>query len=455
MENVMTDSHTPMLHLGLFINPTGHHQAAWRHPESEPDAGINFDHYRRMALLAESACFDTLFLADNMGVRAGPPEFIARVAQYVANFEPITLLSALASVTSRIGLVGTASTSFNQPFHIARKFASLDFLSNGRAGWNIVTSGMEIEALNFGRDTHFEHDLRYRMAREFVQVCQGLWDSWDDDAFIRDKQSGIFSDTTKLHALNHAGEYWKVRGPLNVPRSPQGYPLLVQAGSSEAGKAFAAEFAEMMFTTVRSIEAGKALRDEMRERVARFGRNPDHIKIMPGIAPVVGRTEAEAREKFEHLQSLLPDQVAMHFLQQRLPHFSLAGLDPDGPMPEPPPPAATGTQTGHKLLVEMIRKDRPSVRELARRMSGSLAGMAVHGSAEQLADLMEAWFRGGACDGFNIQPAYFPGAFVDFVELVVPELRRRGLVRTEYAGRTLREHFGLPRPKSRYDSETR
>jgi alkanesulfonate monooxygenase len=442
------------MRLGLFINPTGHHQASWRHPEAEPDAGINFDHYRRMTQLAEAAKFDAIFLADNLCVREGPPDFISRVAQYVANFEPITMLSALSTVTTHIGLIATASTSFNPPFHVARKFASLDHLSGGRAGWNIVTSGMEIEALNFNMDEHYDHDFRYGIAKEFVEVVLGLWDSWDDDAFIRDQQSGIFSDAAhKLHTLNHVGEHFKVRGPLNVPRCPQGYPLLVQAGSSEAGKSFAAEYGEMIFTTVRNIEDGREFCQEMRERVEGHGRNPDHIKVMPGLAPVVGRTESEAQEKFEFLQSLLPDEVALHFLKSRLRHVDLSAITLDTldqPMPDLPPPSSTGTRGTYLGIKELIERQRPTVRQLARQLAGSLAGIPVHGSAEQLADLMEEWFTAGACDGFNIQPAYMPGAFVDFCELVVPELRRRGLVRSDYDGKTLREHFGLPRPQSRY-----
>jgi FMN-dependent oxidoreductase (nitrilotriacetate monooxygenase family) len=242
-----------VLRLGLFINPTGHHQAAWRHPQSQPDAGISFGYYKQLAQKAEAACFDAIFLADNQCVRPGSPEMISRVAQYVANFEPLTLLGGLSAVTDRIGLIATASTSYNYPYQVARKFASLDHMSDGRVGWNIVTSGMIQEAYNFGRDEHYEHDLRYEMAAEFVEVCRGLWDSWDDDAFLRDVESGVFSDLSKLHPLNHEGQFLKVKGPLNIPRPPQGYPVHVQAGQSPAGQAFAARYGEMLFVSPQRL----------------------------------------------------------------------------------------------------------------------------------------------------------------------------------------------------------
>jgi FMN-dependent oxidoreductase (nitrilotriacetate monooxygenase family) len=288
----MTSART--MRLGLFINPTGHHQASWRHPDADADAGVNFDHYRRVARTAERHCFDMLFLADNQGVRNTDPESRRRVAQYIANFEPFTLLSALAAVTERIGLTCTASMSYNFPFQIARKFASLDFISGGRSGWNMVTSERD-EAPNFGIDDSFEHDERYRRGDEVVQVCLGLWDSWEDEAFLRDKETGIFTDLDKLHPLDHVGDHVRVSGPLNVPRMPQGYPMLVQAGQSEAGRAFAAKYAEVMFTTLLLIERARELRSEMRERVTEHGREADDIKLMPGLAVVTGRTPAHAQ----------------------------------------------------------------------------------------------------------------------------------------------------------------
>ena len=438
----------PMMKLNLFINPTGHHQAAWRHPDSQADAGVNLGHYVELAQLAETAKIDAIFLADNQNVRHGDPEAIGRVAQYVANFEPLTLLSALSAVTRHIGLVATASTTFNFPYQVARKFASLDHLSGGRAGWNIVTSAaISREDLNFGGAPNDPAE-RYERASEFVEICRGLWDSWDDDAFPRDRPSGIFSDMGKLHVLDHQGKHFSVRGPLNVPRSPQGYPVHVQAGASDAGRDFAARYAEMVFVTPQTLERAQAQYADTKARAAAHGRNSDHIKIMPGLAPVVGRTEAEAREKFEELQSLLTLPVALNILSMRMGGMDLGRFDLDKPFPEIGPVASPGAEA----MMDRSRLEGLTVRQLAMKTAGSLAGLSLHGSAAEIVDLMEDWFRKGACDGFNLQPAILPGTFRDIVDLVLPELRRRGLFRTEYEGRTLRENLGLPRPASRYAS---
>lgn len=432
------------MRLGLFINPTGHHQAAWRHPGADADAGINFAHYRGLAQVAERNCFDMIFLADNQVVRGGEAESRRRVAQYIANFEPLTVLSAVAAVTDRIGLVCTASTSYNYPFQIARKFASLDFISDGRAGWNMVTSGPD-EAPNFGLDEGYEHDDRYRRADEVVEVCVGLWDSWEDAAFVRDRESGIFADLDKLHTLNHVGEYVRVKGPLNVPRMPQGYPVLVQAGQSDAGKSFAAKWAEVMFTTPLLIERARELYVEMKERVAEGGRDPARLTLMPGMAIITGRTSEEAQERFDQLQSYLHPAVALNILSHKLGRIDLSGYPLDQPLPRSAqPPDQKGG--GFLRWIEIAEREHLTLGELALRASGSLAGMQVVGSYREVADVMEAWFRTGAADGFNIQPAYLPGMFTEFVGGVMPELRRRGLVRERYEGRTLREHFGLPRP---------
>jgi FMN-dependent oxidoreductase (nitrilotriacetate monooxygenase family) len=438
----MTSART--MRLGLFINPTGHHQASWRHPDADADAGVNFDHYRRVAQTAEHQCFDMIFLADNQGVRNADPETRRRVAQYIANFEPFTLLSALAAVTERIGLTCTASMSYNFPFQIARKFASLDFISGGRSGWNMVTSERD-EAPNFGIDDRDEHDDRYRRGDEVVRVCLGLWDSWEDGAFLRDKETGIFTDPDKLHPLNHVGDYVRVRGPLNVPRMPQGYPLLVQAGQSDAGRSFAAKYAEVMFTTLLSIERARAMRSEMRERVVEHGRQADDIKVMPGLAVVTGRTHAEAQERFDELQSLLHPSVALSMLSSKMGDADLRGYPLDRPLPRSARPR-DDKGGGFDRWIEIADTENLTLRDLAYRAAGSRAGMQVVGSYSEVADLMEEWFRTGAADGFNIQPAYFPGMFDEFVAGVMPQLRRRGLVRDRYAGSTLREHFGLARP---------
>jgi N-acetyl-S-(2-succino)cysteine monooxygenase len=432
------------MRLGLFINPTGHHQASWRHPDADADAGVNFDHYRRIVQTAERHCFDMVFLADNQGVREADPETRRRVAQYIANFEPFTLLSALAAVTDRIGLTCTASLSYNFPFQVARKFASLDFISGGRSGWNMVTSE-RVEAPNFGIEDRYDHDERYRRGEEFVEVCLGLWDSWEDEAFLRDKATGVFTDLDKLHPLGHVGDHLRVRGPLNVPRMPQGFPLLVQAGQSPAGRAFAARYAEVMFTTLLLIDRARELREEMRERVVENGREADEIKLMPGLAVVVGRSHAEAQERFEELQGLLHPSVALSMLSSKMGDAELGGYPLDAPLPRSARPA-DDRGGGFDRWIEIAEREGLTLRELAYRAAGSRAGLQVVGSYSEIADLMEEWFRSGAADGFNIQPAYFPGMFDEFVGGVMPELRRRGLVRERYEGHTLREHFGLLRP---------
>lgn len=440
----MASAASKTMRLGLFINPTGHHQASWRHPDAVADAGVNFAHYREVAQTAERACFDMIFLADNQAVRGGKPESRKRVAQYIANFEPFTLLSALAAVTDRIGLTCTASMSYNFPFQVARKFASLDFISGGRTGWNMVTSGAD-EALNVGLDEGYEHDERYRRGDEFVQVCLGLWDSWEDGAFLRDKESGVFTDLDKLHTLGHTGEFLRVKGPLNVPRMPQGYPVLVQAGQSEAGKTFAAKYAEVMFSTLLLIERAQQLRAEMKARVSDNGRDPETIKIMPGLAIVTGPTPAAAQERFDELQGLLHMDVALMMLSQKMGQVDLGGYPLDQQLPASVLPDGYKGSSATRWL-EISEREQLTLRELALRASGSRAGLQVVGSYAEIADLMEEWFRCGACDGFNIQPAYFPGMFNEFVDGVMPELRKRGLVRERYEGDTLREHFGLPRP---------
>src|SRR5262245_550065 len=291
------------MRLGAFFNPTGHHVASWRHPNAQADAGINFKHYVEITQTAERAKFDLVFFADNLGVRQAKMEALSRSAQYIANFEPLTLLSALAPMTSRIGLVATASTSYNEPFHVARKFASIDHISGGRAGWNLVTSGMAMEAYNFNRDAHYGHGERYERAREFAQVVTGLWDSWDDDAFLRDKEVGIFFHPDKLHPLNHKGENFSVRGPLNVPRTPQGRPVIVQAGGSDDMIAVAAEFAEVIFCAPLTLDQAKSFYTRIKGRMAEHGRSPDEMKIMPGLRAVVGRSEAEANATSEALHA--------------------------------------------------------------------------------------------------------------------------------------------------------
>jgi alkanesulfonate monooxygenase len=437
------------MRLGAFFNPTGHHVASWRHPRADADAGINFQHYLAVTRTAERAKFDMVFLADNVCVRDSKMEALCRSAQYIANFEPLTLLSALAPLTSHIGLVATASTSYNEPFHVARKFASLDHLSGGRAGWNLVTSGQEAEARNFSRDKHYLHGERYERAREFAQIVVGLWDSWDDDAFIRDKESGLFFHPDKLHALNHKGESYAVRGPLNVPRPPQGHPVIVQAGGSEDMIKVAAEFAEVIFCAPLTLEAAQKFYANLKGRVAAHGRPPDHVKIMPGLSLVIGRTEAEANAQYEYLQSLIHPVVAREILSLVLGNVDLSDHPLDGPFPENLP-LSNASQSTFQYVIDMARAEKLTLRQVAMRVAGARGKSVVRGSPTQVADHMERWFKEGGCDGFNLMPPFLPGGLDDFVELILPELRRRGLFRTEYEGQTLREHLSLPRPASRY-----
>jgi alkanesulfonate monooxygenase len=442
------------LRLGAFFNPTGHHVASWRHPGAQADAGINFQHYVEIARTAERGKFDMVFLADNACVREANIEAVSRSAQYIANFEPITLISALAAVTSRIGLTCTASTSFNEPYHVARKFASLDHISGGRAGWNLVTSGMQNEAQNFNLDAHYGHAERYQRANEFAEVVTALWDSWNDDAFVRDKESGQFFDPAKMHHLNHKGRHFKVRGPLNIPRPPQGRPVIVQAGTSDDGMDVAARFAEVIFSANLTMESCQQYFKEVKTRACdKFGRNPEHLKVMPGLSCYVGRTEAEAKEKYDYQNSLMHPIVAREILSTVLGGVDLSPYEFDGPLPDDLP-MSNASQSTFKYVTELAKKDNLSMRQIAQVVAGARAKLVMVGTPQSLADRMEQWFVEEAADGFNVMPPYLPGALDEFVELVIPELQRRGLFRTDYTGRTLREHLGLPRPPSRYASRT-
>jgi N-acetyl-S-(2-succino)cysteine monooxygenase len=439
------------LKLGAFLQSNGHHVAAWRHPGSQADGGLDFAHYRQVAQTAERAKFDMAFLADGVAVRerGREREALSRSGQIV-HFEPLTLLSALSAVTEHIGLVATASTTYNEPYHIARKFASLDYLSNGRAGWNVVTSATGAEAKNFNRDQHMEHALRYERAREFVQVVTGLWDSWDDDAFVRDKESGVYVDPDKLHVLNHKGKHFSVRGPLNVARPPQGYPVIVQAGASESGQEFAAATAEVIFTAQQTLAEGQAFYARVKGKLAKYGRSPDHLKIMPGVFPVVGKTEEEAQEKYHQLQELVHPTVGLALLSGLVGEIDLSGYPLDGLLPDLP--ETNGGKSRLKLIADLAGRENLTIRETYLAIAGARGHRTIWGTPEQIADQLEEWFINDAADGFNIMPPYLPGGLDDFVELVIPELRRRGLFRTEYEGRTLRENLGLPRPTNQFNT---
>lgn len=436
------------LKLGLFLNG-GHHSAGWRHPEANANTDISFEDTARIVRKVETAKFDLLFLADFMAVDT---ESNARQHMtWQAYLEPITLLSALAAVTTHIGLVGTATSSYNEPFHVARKFASLDHISHGRAGWNLVTTVNGGEAGNFGRDAHYAHADRYKRAHEFAEVVRGLWDSWDDDAFLRDKERGLYYDPSKLHTLNHKGEHFSVRGPLNIARPPQGRPVIVQAGSSEPGKDLAAETAEVIFTAQNEIEEGRAFYADIKERMRRYGRHADEVKILPGLAVIVGRTEEEAREKLALLNALTPPEVGVRMLSGMI-DVDLTGYDVDGPLPDVLP-ATNGGKARQALIHAMAKREGLTIRDLYTKMITSRGHGFVIGSVRQVADYIEEWFERRAFDGFSLMPQYLDGGVDDFVELVVPELQRRGIFRTEYEGRTLRENLGLARPVSRYTAD--
>jgi FMN-dependent oxidoreductase (nitrilotriacetate monooxygenase family) len=440
--------------LGGFFHPTGNHIASWLHPDAQIDAGQNVEHYVELAQIAERAKFDLMFLADANATRDGNIESLSRWPQYMAYFEPITLLSAIAMRTTHLGLAATATTSYNEPYTLARKYASLDHISHGRAGWNVVTSGNTSEAWNYGREAHFEHGERYDRASEFVEVVKGLWDSFDDDAFIRDRAQARYFIPEKLHHLRHKGEHFSVRGPLNVARPPQGHPVLFQASASQTGTDMAARIAEGLFTPLHSLEQAIAFYKDVKGRMAAYGRTPDDMKIMPGLNPIVGRTMAEAQEKFAYLTSLIHPDVGLEVLSNAVGGFDLSPFDLDGPLPLQVDATYKPTHSvSFKNVLKWAREEKLTIRQLYQRFGGARGQRTLIGTPETLADEMENWFLSYGCDGFLIQPSHQPGGLNDFVQMVVPELQERGLFRTEYEGKTLRENLGLKRPASRYATE--
>jgi alkanesulfonate monooxygenase len=431
--------------LGLFVRPHGHHLAAWRKADTPADRVLDFSYYRNIARRAESTKLDFVFFADSMGVRAShqPDDAFERTG-HVAHFEPTSLLAALAVVTDRIGLVATASTTYHEPYHLARLFASLDHLSGGRAGWNIVTSNGVGEAENFGSGEHPAHAARYDRARESVRVVERLWDSSEDDAFVWDKDSGIALDLRKLHLASHKGRHFSVRGPLNVERPPQGHPVLVQAGGSDEGCDFAAATAEVIFSVQTELDLAQAFYADMKARAASYGRNPNHLLIMPGLCPVIGATRSEAQAKYAELQELLHPALGLSMVSNLLGGIDLSGYPLDGPVPEAQHTIASKLR--RDMLLGLAHREKMTLGDLARHIAGTRGHHQVVGTAVDVADRIEQWVVEGGADGFNILPAAMPGNFEDFARLVVPELQRRGLFRTDYEGSTLRQHLGLPRP---------
>ena len=434
-----------MLRLGAFMRPVGIHTAWWRYPGAYPDANFNFQHIKRFAQTLERGKFDAFFMADHLAVLNMPINALKRSAT-TTSFDPMSLLPALAAVTDRLGLIATGSTTFEEPYLVARRFASLDHISNGRAAWNIVTTSNPDAALNFGRDEHMEHDERYRRAREFYDVVTGLWDSWADDAFIRDVENGVYFDPDRMHVLHHKGKYFSVRGPLNVARPVQGWPVIVQAGASDAGRQLAAETAEMIFAAGGPIRDAQAYYDDVKTRARVYGRDPEHIKIMPGALVVVGETMEEARAKKDRLDDLVHPDSGIASLSIAL-GTDAAKFDLDGPLPEIP--ETNQSQSGRERVIARARRDNLTVRQLAKIL-GAYGGLAIVGTPASIADTMEEWLFNNACDGFNVMFPTVPAGLDDFVNQVVPELQRRGLFRKEYEGTTLREHLGVPRPANQF-----
>ena len=441
---------TKHLHLNAFLMTTGHHEASWRLPESNPRANTELQHYVNLARLAERGTFDSLFLADSPAL-FGP---VGRRPSGV--IEPLTLLTALATATENIGLIATASTSYNSPYNLARRFASLDHVSGGRAGWNVVTTATLEAARNFGLDELPAHADRYARAAEFLEVAFKLWDSWEDDAVVADKDEGVWGDQDKIHPAAHRGRYFSVQGALNSPRSPQGYPLIVQAGSSEDGKQLAARYAEAVFTAQQTLAEAESFYQDLKERTRRLGRDPGTIKILPGIVPVIGSTEAEALARDAELEELIVPEHAQRRLATLL-RVPVEHLDLDKPLPAdiPTEDEIEGSKSRYTLIVTLARREHLTVRQLIGRLGGGRGHRTFTGTPEQVADAIEDWYRNGAADGFNIMPAVLPSGLALFVDHVVPILRHRGLFRTSYDGATLRDHYGLPRPANQYGTAVR
>ncbi|HKU11664.1 MAG TPA: LLM class flavin-dependent oxidoreductase [Sinomonas sp.] len=433
------------LHLNAFLMGTGHHEASWRLPESDPHAGTSLAHFTRLARTAERGKFDSVFFADS-------PVLWGSVGRRpVSAVEPTVLLAALAAATERIGLIATASTSYNSPYNLARRFASIDHLSGGRAGWNVVTTAGADAARNFGLDDQPLHRARYERAAEFLDVAFKLWDSWDDDAILADKAAGVWADSDRVRAIEHSGPHFSVRGPLDIPRSPQGHPVIVQAGSSEDGKGLAARHAEAVFTAQQTLEEAQAFYDDLKARTAAVGRDPEGIKILPGIVPVLGGTETEALRRERDLDELIRPEYARIELAKTL-RVSPEDLPLDRELPAdlPDEDQIEGAKSRYTLIVDLARREKLTVRELIGRLGGGRGHRTFAGTPEQVADALESWFLGGAADGFNIMPAALPTGLEEFVDHVVPLLQARGLFREEYTGITLREHYGLVRPANQY-----
>ncbi|QAY65321.1 LLM class flavin-dependent oxidoreductase [Paenibacillus protaetiae] len=430
--------------LGAIIHGVGSSTSLWRHPDIQADASINIDFYKKQALKAEEGKFDLLFIADGLYINEKSiPHFLNR-------FEPITILSALASITTNIGLVGTLSTSYSEPFTVARQFASIDHISGGRAGWNVVTSPLEGSALNFSKKEHPTHDQRYRIAEEYLEVAKGLWDSWEDDAFVRNKETGVFFDPSKMHRLNHEGEFFSVQGPLNIARSKQGHPVVFQAGSSDSGRRLAAKTADAVFTGHETIEEAKAFYSDVKKRAAEFGRSADEILIFPGIGPIIGQTAEEAERKYQEVADLVSIEDALQYLGRYFDHLDFSQFPLDEPFPDLGEAGKNSFRSTTDRIKQKAKEKGLTLRQVAREAATPRSRFI--GTPEQIADQVQQWFEEGAADGFIIGGGV-PNALEDFVEQVVPILQARGLYRTEYESDTLRGNLGLAVPVNRYTKQ--
>jgi FMN-dependent oxidoreductase (nitrilotriacetate monooxygenase family) len=440
------DMNQRKMRLGAFLAGTGSNMASWRHPDAVPDAAINLDYYRKLTRRAEEAKLDFVFFGDGLYIsEKSHPNFLNR-------FEPLTLLAALAMDTTKIGLAATLSTSYSEPFTVARQFASIDHISDGRAGWNIVTSPLEGSALNYSKAEHPQHDLRYRMAAEFLEITKGLWDSWEDDAFVRDKESGRFIDPDKLHRVNHKGEFFSVQGPLTISRSKQGRPVLIQAGSSEAGKNFASQVADAVFTGQANLEDAREFYQDVKGRAVKHGRGPEEILILPGCNPIVGSTPEEAEAKYQEIANLVVIDDALNYLGRYFNDIDFTQYDLDEQFPELGDFARNGWESATDKIKKVSREERLTLRQMALRSTTPKSPFI--GTPEQVADTMQAWFEAGAADGFMMNASVLPQGFNDFVDHVLPILKDRGLFRTEYEHDTLRGNLGLPKPENRYAKKT-
>ncbi len=438
------------LSLNAFIYPSGHHEAAWRHPDSRPDRIYDVTYYQEIGRTAEAAKLDAVFFADGPALRTDVRHNAA------PGLEPITLLTAIASATTHLGLIATASTTYYEPYNLARLFSSLDHISGGRAGWNIVTTGTDVAAANFGLDRHPDHRERYARAREFVDAVVALWDSWEDDAIVLDRAAGIYADADKIHPIDFVGEYLRVRGPFNSARTPQGRPVLVQAGASNEGRAFAGRYAEAIFTAHQRLSDAQAFYADIKAKAAEYGRDAEQVRILPGISPFIADTESAARRLEREFNELTVPEYGLKQLES-ITGTSLRGYALDEVVPVEVF-AGAGDVTDNarsrlQVVAGIVERERPTLRGLLHRLAGARGHRVIAGTPEQIADTIEEWFTHGAADGFNVMPPWYPGGLEVFTSTVVPILQERGLFRTEYSGTTLRDHFGLARPASRFAPE--